>query len=104
MKPSSLNPIAKILLVGWSVIYLLYAMLGVWLTIGPHALASRTQPDTLGSNILSGIWILLSVLQLVIAITLIKHYRPWLFWIAIGLAVVSAGMLLGPILVLLIIG
>ena len=100
MKPQSINPVIKVLLVGWSAVYLLYAMLGVWLTTGPAALDSRTRPDTLGDNIMSGVWILLSVMQLIIAVVLNRHYKPWLFWVAITLAILSAGMFIGPILIL----
>jgi uncharacterized protein (DUF486 family) len=97
MKPSNVNPAVRALFVGWSILFLLYTMLGVWLGTGPYALAG---PSTMTDDILSAIWLAFSVLQLVIAIMLNKHFNPWLFWIAVTLAILSAGTIFLPVLLL----
>jgi uncharacterized membrane-anchored protein len=89
--------IAKAVLVGWSVLFFLYTLLGVWVGTGPDALAG---PSTLKDDILAGIWLSFSIVQLVIAIILHKHYKPWLFWVAVIFAILSTCTIFGPLLAL----
>jgi hypothetical protein len=96
MQPQKINPIVKPLFVGWSALYLLYAVLGVWLTTGPHALDSRTHTDTTGDHIFNAIWLLLSITQFVVAIFLARRTKPGLLWAAVALAAVSVGILIVP--------
>jgi hypothetical protein len=85
--------IAKVLLIGWSILYLSYALLGVWIGTGEHALSGpRTSPT---DYIFSGVWLSLSILQLVVAIMLNKDSKRWLWWVAVAFAVVSSSLVIG---------
>jgi hypothetical protein len=99
MEYFSANVVVKALLLAWSIVYLPYAMIVVWAGTGPNALAG---PATMAENIFGGVWLLLSILQLSVAIALGRRYRPWLFWVAMFLVVLSVGsVIMGPILALL---
>ncbi len=100
VKHSNAISVAKALLAGWSALFFLYALLGVWVGTGPDALAG---PSALKDNILAGLWLSFSIAQLVIAITLNKHYKPWLFLAAVIFAILSVCMVFGPLLALLVI-
>jgi uncharacterized protein (DUF486 family) len=94
IKVRSGKPIVKALLVCWSIIYFSYALLGVWLGTGEYALAGpRT---SLSDYIASAVWLGLSVLQLLVTVTLVRHPKRWLWWAAIVFAVVSVGTVIGP--------
>jgi hypothetical protein len=99
MKPLSISPVAKALFVGWSMTYLSYTILAVWATTGPYALAG---PSTVTDNILSGVWLTLSVMQVAVAFALHTHFKPWVFWTAATLATLSIGMVFLPVLALLV--
>jgi TRAP-type uncharacterized transport system fused permease subunit len=93
-KKQDSRPIVKALLIGWSVFYLLYTLLGVWLGTGEDALAGpRT---SLADYIFSTVWLSLGVLQLVVTIMLKKYSKRWLWWVAIAFAVLSLGTVIGP--------
>ena len=93
------NPVVTALLFVWSIVYLPYALIVIWASTGPDALAG---PSSTTDNIISAVWLLLSVLQLYIAVALNRHYKPWLFLVSVSLAALSFGsVILGPILALL---
>jgi hypothetical protein len=99
MKPTSVTPLVKALFVGWSMTYLIYVVLGVWATTGPYALAG---PSTVMDTILGGVWLALSVLQVVAAFALHTHFKPWVFWTAATLTILSVGMVFLPVIALLV--
>jgi len=93
MKAKNGNPVVKALFIGWSILYLLYALLGIWLGTGKHALAGpRT---SLTDYIFSTVWLGLSVLQLVAAIMLNEDSKRCLWWTAIVFAIVSSSIVIG---------
>jgi hypothetical protein len=72
MEEQHKKPLANVLLIGWSLIYLLYVALGGWLGTGKDALAGpRT---SLMDYISSSVWLGLGIVQLVVAIVAVVGF------------------------------
>jgi hypothetical protein len=94
-----MSNMTKNILIGWSAVYLLLALISTWLTTGQHALGG---PSTIGEDLVSFAWLGFSLVQLVVAVALLNHYKPWLSRTAMALATLSVGsLLIGPALTLL---
>ena len=89
------SSLAKDLILGWAIFLFLYVLLGVWAGTGKDALAG---PSRRTDDIFAGLWFACGALQLGIAIALHKQSRPWLFWIAVTLTILSAGWIFGALL------
>ena len=87
--------VARILLVAWSIMYLLYTLLGAWLGSGPDALAG---PSTTTDNIFAVVWVAFSIAQLAVAAKVYKRYTPKLFAAAVVFAVASVAVVFVPLL------
>jgi hypothetical protein len=97
MEEQHKKPLANVLLIGWSLIYLLYVALGGWLGTGKDALAGpRT---SLMDYISSSVWLGLGIVQLVVAIVLSKTSKRWLWWASISFAMLSLNTVLIPPLI-----
>jgi hypothetical protein len=100
MAQSKSHPVAKALLVSWSILFFLYALLGAWEGTGPTALGG---PSTPTDTALAGIWLGFSALQLAVAVAVYKYAKPWLFRIAAICAALSVCAVCGPLLALLVV-
>lgn len=99
MKPYNPRPLLSFLLLGWSIMFFLYALLGAFLGSGEDALSG---PATPAENLLAALLLGYALLQLLLAIILHKKYQPALFWACASLGAVSVAAVVAPLLYLLL--
>lgn len=88
-----IHPVTNIALICWSILWLLLALLSIWLGTGKDALGG---PSTTTDTILNYVWLALTILQLIVAIALSVRYTLWLVRTFLVVAILSIGVLFVP--------